>query len=120
MMERSLLRVSSLLYAEPQASWRWVVSVAGVLLVLGIAFVDHALGPEVSLIALHVIPVAGLAWYGKRWAGYVAAAAAALGLVIADRMVEVLHSSAVFAYWDSVANGLTLATVALPDRLHPP
>ncbi|MFB6358231.1 MAG: hypothetical protein ABEJ96_04260, partial [Thiohalorhabdaceae bacterium] len=103
---------AQLISGTPSVPSRWLIAVGCVLAAAGIAVLDYRFGLEISLIGLYVAPVCLAAWYGFRGAGYVTTLATSAGIILVDRIGGTLYSSHLIAYWDSLVNGVTLATLA--------
>jgi diguanylate cyclase (GGDEF)-like protein len=97
---------------------RALLLVAALLLVVLIALVDHATGPQLSCSIFYLIPVAACAW----WGGFSHGILLALAGSLAWHTVEQLENPTigpVAALWNGVVRFGTLALVcSLVSRLH--
>lgn len=101
----------TLIYAMPKPLTRLLVALISTVVVGLVAAADYRLGVEVSLIAVYVLPIGIATWYVRPALGYAQAVAAGAILVVLDTVAGSRYSDPVLAYWDSAANGLTLAAV---------
>ena len=98
---------------------RWLVRqprplfvVAGLVLVVGVGYVDFVTGPELTPIILYLLPVVPVAWYAGRGAGAIVVAAAGLTWVLADAVTHGGYERASIPYWNAALQSAALLVVS--------
>lgn len=81
-------------------------------LTAGIGWIDYQTGYHFTMSSLYLLPVGLAAWYGKRYEGYVTAAASALVQQFSNDLAGEPYQSFVVSIWNDAVQAVTFLTVA--------
>ncbi|MBI4412632.1 MAG: PAS domain S-box protein [Deltaproteobacteria bacterium] len=79
-----------------------LVTLSTFLLALGVGWIDHASGPEISFSIFYLIPIAFAAWFAHRSIALVLALFCAIIWFTADKMSGQAYSHPAIAHWNAI------------------
>lgn len=77
---------------------RWAVPLSGLVLVVGIGYVDFITG-DYSLLIFYLVPLAFVSWYDGKWGGGAIAVASGIARFLSDSF---LYRDVFLHYWNSL------------------